>query len=109
MNSFDRLMIFLSELEELSWNITLFSELITLDTTQLLANSHKLYSASAGGHASGVAILIASKYVQSVCIIYRMNDRGIALDICLYARLSRVVVVYLPHSRYSLAEINAVY
>ena len=89
--------------------IFLFSETRTLDTTQLLDYSHKLYSASAGGHASGVAILVLSKHVQSVRAVHRISDRVIALDVCLHSRLSRVVAVYIPQSGYSLAEIDEVY
>ena len=99
----------MSELENLSWDIILFIEMRSLDTPQLLDNSHKLYSASARGHASGVAILVASKHVQSVRGIHRISDRVVALDVCLHSRLSRVVAVYLPHSGYSLAEIDEVY
>ena len=108
VNSSDRLSILLGELEKLSWDIVLLSETRTLDTTQLLDNSHKLYSASAGGHASGVAILVASQHVHAVRAIHRISDRVIALDVCLHSRLSRVLAVYLPHSGYSLAETDEV-
>ena len=106
MNSFDRLSILLGDLEKLSWEF-LFNETRTLDTTQLLDNSHQLYFVSASDHASGVAILVASKHVQTVRAILRISV--IAFYVCLHARLSRIVAVYFPHSSYSLAEINEIY
>ena len=105
----NRLTILLGELEKLSWDIVSSSETRTFDTTQLLDYFYQLCSASAGGHASGVAILIASKHVQSMRAIYHVSDRVVALDVCMHALLSRVVAVYSLYCDYSLAEIDEVY
>ena len=80
-----------------------------LDTIQVLDNSYKSCNALASGHASGVAILVASTYVQLVRAIYRICDRVTPADVCLYARLSRIVAVCLSYFDYSLAEIDEDY
>ena len=92
----------------MSIGILYFNKTLILDTIQLRGNSHKLYSASVGGLASGVAILVASNHVQSVRGIQCISDRVIAFYVCLHARFSRVVRIYLPHSGYSLAEIDEI-
>ena len=74
MNSLERLRILLGELEELTWDIVLFSETRTLDSTQVLDGGHKFYSVSASGHASGVAILVASQHVSCVRAVHRISD-----------------------------------
>ena len=108
VNSHDRNEVLLAELEQLELDFIFFSETRTTSETTLLDDSHKLFSTSAEGAASGVAILVHQRWLDHIKHVHRINDRLIAMDIQLdhSISLTRMISLYFPHSGHPISDLE---
>ena len=74
---------------------------------QMFACSRKLFCTLDTNRAAGVAISARECHVSSVRGVHRVADGVMAIDVVISSKLSRLILVYFPHSNLARQYMNA--
>ena len=106
INTSERMVQALAELENVEWDVVLFSETRAAKDKVILDGGHALFSNISDNPFAGVAILLHAKHVNKSNRIYNVSGRVLALDLVVNKRRLRSIAVYVPHCGYSRQDLE---
>ena len=109
INSNDRLVHVLAELENEVWDVVLFSETHAKTNMVILDGGHALYTHISDNAAAGVGILLHERHVKKNNRVSNVSGRVLALDFVLYGKRVRSIATYIPHCGYSVQGLEETY
>ena len=109
INSHDRLVHVLAELENEAWDVVLFSETRATTNMVILDGGHALYTSISDNACAGVGILLHERHVKQHNRILNVSGRVLALDFVANGKRVRSIAVYVPHCGYSVQDLEEVY
>lgn len=109
IHSHERLAELSLEINDIDWDIVLFSETRSNQGHCQLDHGHLLWTSETPTVASGVAILLHKRHGSRVKHFQAWSDRVACLDIQFDTFVLRTVVVYMPHAGYSHEYLMSVY
>ena len=109
INTSDRIVQVLGELEGHPWDVILFSETRATKNKIILDGGHALYTNLTDNVSAGVGILLHAKHVKGNNSIHNVSGRVIALDFILHGKRLRCISIYVPHCGYSAPDLAITY
>ena len=109
INTNHKIVQVLAELENVEWDVVLFSETRAAKGNVILDGGHALYTNIGDNAFAGVGILLHAKHVNKSNRIYNVSGRVLALDFVVNGKRVRSIAVYVPHCGYSAQALEETY
>ena len=101
--------LLLSGLQDIIWDVILFSETRTATGTYIFDNGAKLITSRGEQTADGVAILVHKDLLSSVVRVRKFGGRLIFVDLRMQDYTVRMISIYCPHAGYSFDDLQRLY
>ena len=98
----------MSELQQIIWDVILFSETRTVTSTLTLEDGSRLFTSKGEHKADGVAIFVHKHIIPYVIRVRRFGGRLIFIDLRMQYYTVRLVSIYCPHAGYSFDDLKFV-